>query len=66
MVRLGPSAATVGPMVSVDFERVEALELLAMTLAHLNDAESRGEVSPRGPLLMTIRNKLAVALREVP
>ena len=44
-VRLGPLSATVGPMVSVAFERVEALELLAMTLAHLNDAESRGEVS---------------------
>lgn len=66
MVRLGPPAATIGPMVSVDLERVEALELLAMTLAHLNDAESGGEVSPRVPLLMTIRDKLAVALREVP
>ena len=53
-------------MVTVAFERVEALELLAMTLAHLNDAEARGEVSPRVSLLMAIRDKLAVALREEP
>jgi hypothetical protein len=53
-------------MVSVEFERVEALELLGMTLAHLNDAEARGEVSSRVPLLMTIRDKLAFALREEP
>lgn len=51
-------------MVRVELERIEALELLAMTLAHLNDAESRGEMSPRVPLLMAIRDKLAVALRE--
>jgi hypothetical protein len=51
-------------MVSVAFERVEALELLAMSLAHLNDAEASGELSPRVPLLMAIRDKLAVALRE--
>ena len=66
VVRLGPLPGTMGPMVSVEFERIEALELLAMTLAHLNDAESRGEVSPRVPLLMTIRDKLALALREEP
>ncbi len=53
-------------MVSVEFERVEALELLGMTLAHLNDAEARGEVSPRVPVLMNIRDKLAIALREKP
>ena len=53
-------------MVTVDFERVEALELLGMTLAHLNDAEARSEISPRVPLLMTIRDKLAAALREKP
>ena len=53
-----------GPMVSVKLERIEALELLGMTLAHLNDAEARGEVSPRVPLLMAIRDKLALALRE--
>lgn len=51
-------------MVRIGLERVEALELLAMTLAHLNDAESRGEVSPRVPLLMAVRDKLAIALRE--
>ena len=56
--------AKIGPMVTVAFERVEALELLAMTLAHLNDAESRAEVSPRIPMLMAIRDKLAFALRE--
>jgi len=53
-----------GPVVRVQLERIEALELLAMTLAHLNDAEARAEVSPRLPLLMAIRDKLAIALRE--
>jgi aerobic-type carbon monoxide dehydrogenase small subunit (CoxS/CutS family) len=33
-----------------------------MTLAHLNGAESRAEMSPRVSLLMVIRDKLA--LRE--
>jgi hypothetical protein len=56
--------ATIEPVVRVEFERIEALELLAMTLAHLNDAESRGDLSPRIPLLMTIRDKLAAALTE--
>jgi hypothetical protein len=51
-------------MVSVELERMGAFELLGMTLAHLNDAEAKGEVSPRVPLLMAIRDKLAVALRE--
>lgn len=55
---------TMGPMVRVELERVEALELLAMTLAHLNDAEVRVEVSPRVPLLLAIRDKLAQGLRE--
>ena len=58
--------ATLGPMVTVELERVEALELLGMTLAHLNDAEARSEVSPRVPMLMAIRDKFAVALREEP
>jgi hypothetical protein len=53
-------------VVVVELERVEALELLAMTLAHLNEAEARGEVSPRVPLLMTIRDRVALALREEP
>jgi hypothetical protein len=51
-------------MVEVEFERIEALELLGMTLAHLNDAEARAEMSPRLALLMAIRDKLAFALRE--
>jgi len=45
-------------------QRVEVLELLGMSLAHLNDADSRVEVSPRVPLLMAIRDKLTLALRE--
>lgn len=52
------------PVIRVELERVEALELLAMTLAHLNDAEARAEVSPRVPTLMAIRDKLARSLRE--
>ena len=51
-------------MLRIELERVEALELLGMTLAHLNDAEARAEVSPRVPLLMAIRDKFAHALRE--
>jgi len=58
--------ATIGPVVKVEFERMEALELLGMTLAHLNVAEASGEVSPRVPLLMAIRDKLAFGLREEP
>jgi len=56
--------ARMEPVMRVEFERVEALELLGMTLAHLNDAESRAEMSPRVALLMTIRDKLAQGLRE--
>jgi hypothetical protein len=52
------------PVVRVELERVEALELLGMTLAHLKVAEARVEMSPRIPLLMTIRDKLALSLRE--
>jgi hypothetical protein len=63
-VRSGPLLATMEPMVSIELERIEALELLAMILAHLKDAESRREVSPRVPLLMALRDKLAAALRE--
>jgi hypothetical protein len=51
-------------VIRVEFQRVEALELLGMTLAHLNNAEARAEVSPRVPMLLAIRDKLAVALRE--
>jgi hypothetical protein len=51
-------------VVNVALERVEALELLGMTLAHLKDAETKAEMSPRVPLLMAVRDKLAFALRE--
>ena len=51
-------------MVRVELERVEALELLGMTLAHLKAAEARVEMSPRVPLLMAMRDKLALAVRE--
>ena len=64
VVLMGPSLVTLGPMMNIELEGVEVLELLAMALAHLNDAEARVEVSPRGSLLMAIRDKLALALRE--
>jgi hypothetical protein len=64
MVRFGPSLDTIAPVVKVELERIEALELLGMTLAHLNVAEARVEMSPRVALLMTIRDKLALALQE--
>jgi len=51
-------------VVNIELERIEALELLGMTLAHLNDAEARADMSPRVPLLMIIRDKLAHGLRE--
>lgn len=57
---------TIGPMVEVELERVEALELLGMVLAHLNNAGAAGDLSPRVPTLMAIRDKLAVGLRELP
>ena len=55
---------TMEPVVRVELERIEALELLAMTLGHLNVAEARADMSPRVPLLMAIRDKLAHALQE--
>jgi hypothetical protein len=64
VVHNGPLAVRMEPMVQVELERVEALELLGMTLAHLNVAEARVEMSPRVPLLMAIRDKLALALQE--
>jgi len=64
LVHPGPSPVTIGPMAHIELERVEMLELLGMTLAHLNDAEARNEVSARVPLLLAIRDKLATALRE--
>jgi hypothetical protein len=56
--------ANLEPVVRVEIKRVEALELLGMTLAHLNVAEARVDMSPRVPLLMAIRDKLALALQE--
>jgi hypothetical protein len=35
-----------------------------MTLAHLKDAEVRSEMTPRVPLLMSVRDKLVLGLRE--
>jgi hypothetical protein len=64
VARIAPPAATIGPVVSIELERVEALELLGMTLAHLKDAEARAEMSPRVALLMAIRDRLALGLRE--
>lgn len=58
--------AILEPVVRIEFERIEALELLAMTLAHLNDADARNDLSPRVPLLMAIREKLARGLRDEP
>ncbi len=63
-VPIEPPLATIEPVVKVELERVEALELLGMTLAHVNVAEALAEVSPRVPLLMAVRDKLAFALRE--
>ncbi len=51
-------------MIHLELERVECLDLLAMVLAHLNHAEASGELSPRVPMLMTLRDKLATGLRE--
>jgi hypothetical protein len=55
---------TLEPVVQIEFERREALELLGMTLAHLSDAEARAVMSPGVPLLLAIRDKLALGLRE--
>ena len=64
MARIAPHVATIEPVVRMELERVGALELLGMTLAHLNDAEARAGMSPRVGLLMAIRDKLALGLTE--
>ena len=64
MAHYGPRVDTLAPVVTVELQRVEALELLGLTLAHLNVAEVRVEMTPRVPLLMAIRDKLALALQE--
>ena len=51
-------------MVRIELERVEALELLGMVLAHLNNAEAAGDLSPRIATLLAVRDKLAAGLRE--
>ncbi|MCY3961390.1 MAG: hypothetical protein OXG34_06950 [bacterium] len=53
-------------MVHIELERIEALELMGMVLAHLSNAEAVGDLSPRVPMLMSIRDKLADGLREQP
>jgi hypothetical protein len=53
-----------GPMVRIELARVEALELLALTLAHLIGAEARADRTPRLPMLIGLRDKLALALAE--
>ena len=64
VARYGPQMVTLGPVVRVELERIEALELLGMVVAHLNHAEASGDLSPRIPTLMGIRDKLAAGLRE--
>ena len=49
---------------SVELERIAALELVGMVVAHLNVAEASGELSPRIATLLSIRDKLATGLRE--
>ena len=52
-------------MVRVELERIEALELLGMVVAHLNVAEASRDLSPRIATLLGIRDKLAAGLGEV-
>jgi len=51
-------------MVRVELDRIEALELMGMVVAHLNVAETSAEVTPRLATLLSIRDKLAAGLRE--
>ncbi len=51
-------------MVRIELERIEALELMGMVVAHLNVAEASGDLSPRVATLLGIRDKLAAGLRE--
>lgn len=51
-------------MVRVELERIEALELMGMVVAHLNVAETSAELTPRLATLLGIRDKLADGLRE--
>ena len=51
-------------MVRVELDRIEALELLGMVIAHLNVAGASGDLSPRIPTLLSVRDKLVAGLRE--
>ncbi len=51
-------------MVRVELERIEALELVGMVVAHLNVAEAVAELTPRLATLLSIRDKLAAGLQE--
>jgi hypothetical protein len=61
---MGPPLVSIEPVVRIELARLEALELLAMTLAHLNVAEARADMTPRVPMLMGLRERLALALQE--
>ena len=51
-------------MVRVELERIEALELMGMVVAHLNVDEAFSEPTPRIATLLSIRDKLVAGLRE--
>lgn len=51
-------------MVRVELERIEALELMGMVVAHLNVAETSAELTPRLATLLSILDKLADGLQE--
>ena len=53
------------PMVTVELERIEALELLGMVISHLNEPRI-DPLTPRLALLMSIQGKLNQALWEEP
>ena len=65
MAPLGPLPAILEPMVTVELERIEALELLGMVISHLNEPRI-DPLTPRLALLMSIQGKLNQALWEEP
>ena len=62
---LGPLCGTMGPMITVELERVEALELLGMVIARLNEPRI-DPMAPRIALLMSLQERLTQALWEAP
>ena len=64
MVQYGPLVVHYGPMVRVELERIEALELMGMVVAHLNVAEAVAELTPRLATLLSVLDKLAAGLQE--